>query len=276
MATNVKSFCSIHYASGGLLSSLHYYRKMMRLHWLLPTIKGIPVLMYHRVWPGQKDGLTVTPEQLEEQWQFLKTEGYTAISLEDFIATAKGDRKQSGREVLLTFDDGYQNNLTYVYPLLRKMGWKAVFFVIADSLKGNIDADDQLNRKLTEEELKTLDPEVVQIAMHGYHHENFKELTIGEMQTVIEKTIDIFQSKEIPLHKSIAYPFGGRPKNSNTFNEFKSWMRLSGISAGFRIGNQVSKVPAEDIYEIKRIDIRGTDSLDNFKIKLRKGKLKPF
>ncbi len=248
----------------------------MRLHWLLPTIKGIPVLMYHRVWPGLKDGLTVTPEQLEEQWHYLKTEGYAAISLEDFIATAKGDRRQTQREVLLTFDDGYQNNLTYVYPLLKKMGWKAVFFVIADSLEGNIDYDDPLNRKLSEEELKTLDPEVMRLAMHGYHHENFKKLTISEMKTEIEKTINIFTAKGIPLHKSIAYPYGGRPKNSTTFNEFKKWMRQSGIDAGFRIGNQVSRVPAEDIYEIKRIDIRGTDSLEDFKIKLRKGKLKPF
>ena len=156
------------------------------------------------------------------------------------------------------------------------MGWKAVFFVIADSLEGNIDYDDPLNRKLSEEELKTLDPEVMRLAMHGYHHENFKKLTISEMKTEIEKTINIFTAKGIPLHKSIAYPYGGRPKNSTTFNEFKKWMRQSGIDAGFRIGNQVSRVPAEDIYEIKRIDIRGTDSLEDFKIKLRKGKLKPF
>jgi hypothetical protein len=49
-----------------------------------------------------------------------------------------------------------------------------------------------------------------------------------------------------------------------------------GIEAAFRIGNKPQRSPATDLYELKRIDIRGGDSLEEFKIKLRKGKLKPF
>ena len=53
-------------------------------------------------------------------------------------------------------------------------------------------------------------------------------------------------------------------------------MKENNIDAAFRIGNQVCRIPAPDIYEIRRIDIKGTDTMDDFRIKLRKGKLKPF
>ena len=70
----------------------------------------------------------------------------------------------------------------------------------------------------------------------------------------------------------------GRKKHitSSTQSRLKEWMKENNIDAAFRIGNQVCQIPAPDIYEIRRIDIKGTDTMDDFRIKLRKGKLKPF
>jgi peptidoglycan/xylan/chitin deacetylase (PgdA/CDA1 family) len=248
----------------------------MRLHWLLPTVKGIPVLMYHRVWPGLQDGITVTPEQLREHWTYLKNEGFDAISLAEFLQIAKGAKPPRANQMLLTFDDGYQNNLTYVYPLLKEFDWKATFFIIADSLEGNIDANDPLTRKMTANELIGLDPDVVQLGMHGYHHEHFSETPMPTIKAAITKSIGLFKEHNIPLHHALAYPYGGRPGDKKNFDELKEWMRDHKIDAAFRIGNQVSKIPAPDIYEIRRIDVKGSDGVNELKIKLRKGKLKPF
>jgi hypothetical protein len=60
------------------------------------------------------------------------------------------------------------------------------------------------------------------------------------------------------------------------FPQLKRIMAEMGIKAAFRIGNKVSEVPAPDMYELKRIDIKGTDTVADFKIKIKKGKLKPF
>jgi hypothetical protein len=43
-----------------------------------------------------------------------------------------------------------------------------------------------------------------------------------------------------------------------------------------RIGNRINHVPFNDPYELKRIDIKGTDSMYTFTIKLRKGRQKLF
>src|SRR5215217_6683241 len=125
----------------------------MRFHWLLPTIKGIPVLMYHRIWPGQRDGLTLTPEQLREQWLWLKEQGYRALSMQEFLAITTGKTPLPGKCVLLTFDDGYHNNLTHVYPLLQELDWCATLFIIADTLDGTATKPDlEIDRKLTVDE----------------------------------------------------------------------------------------------------------------------------
>jgi peptidoglycan/xylan/chitin deacetylase (PgdA/CDA1 family) len=248
----------------------------MRLDWLIPQIKGIPVLMYHRVWPGLQDRITVTPEQLRDHFAFLKSEGYTAISLQEFHSISSGQSPLREKIFLLTFDDGYENNLTYVYPLLQELKWKATFFIIGDSLEGNISQDDPLNKKITVEQLKGLDSNIVQLAMHGFHHEHFGKLNLEEMKSVMINSLNAFQSHGIEVVPSLAYPYGGRPKDQQLFKDFKDWMKENGIISAFRIGNQVSKVPADDMYEIKRIDIRGEDGIKELGIKLKKGKLRPF
>ncbi len=250
----------------------------MNWSWLLPEIKGIPVLMYHRVWPGQNDFLTIDPDKLKEQWLFLQNEGYIALSLREYIDIAKGVKKDfPAKSMLITFDDGYLNNLTYVYPLLLEMGWNATFFIIADTLDGTANAEtDPVNAKMTVNELQHLDPSVVQLALHGYHHENFKQTALNDIQTIMSKSIEVMDNSGLPYFKVLAYPYGARPKNNQILSALKLWMKENGIEAAFRIGNQVSKTPAPDLYEIRRIDFRGTDTLKEFTIKLKKGKLKPF
>ncbi|MBS1689939.1 MAG: polysaccharide deacetylase family protein [Bacteroidetes bacterium] len=250
-------------------------QEQVPLHWLLPSIKGIPVLMYHRVWPGTNDGLTISPEKLKQQWQYLKNEGCSTLSLSQFVDIVKNKLPYPKKSILLTFDDGYRNNLQYVYPLLKELNWSAAFFIIADTLTQTKD-EPEINRKMNLQELKSLDPSIVQLALHGLHHEHFSRLTNEQIQEVLEQSIQAFEMSSLPFHKVLAYPYGDRPKNKKQFDELKSWMKTNGIEAAFRIGNKVVKIPAPDVYEIKRIDIKGTDTMDQFRIKLKKGKLKPF
>ena len=62
----------------------------MNLSWLLPVTKGIPVLMYHKVWPGISDNFTITPENLQGHFAYLAAEGYNAISLQQYLNIING------------------------------------------------------------------------------------------------------------------------------------------------------------------------------------------
>ncbi len=250
----------------------------MNLSWLLPSIKGIPVLMYHKVWPGINDALTITPEKLREQWAWMLGEGYSPLSQQEYLSIMRsGKRSFPEKSFLITFDDGYLNNYQYVYPLLIELNWPATFFIIADSLEITASNEsDYPEKKMTLLELKQLDTNVVQLGLHGYHHEDFNKLTLDEIQQVMKNSIDQFKTSGLQYQKILAYPYGARPKDAAKSQAMKTFFKQLGIEAAYRIGNQVSEVPATDIYELRRIDIKGTDTLDEFKTKLKKGKLKPF
>ena len=247
----------------------------MNLSWLLPSGEGIPVLMYHKVWPGISDALTITPEKLREQWQLLRSEGYQPLSLPAYLDIATGSKQLAGKPILLTFDDGYRNNLTYVYPLLKEFGWQATFFIITGTIDGALgDEADEVEQKMNLDELKQLDPAIVQLAMHGYTHEDMSKISLIEARKSLERSMQVFGSSSLQWHRVLAYPYGARP--GKDFAALRQVMAGIGIKAAFRIGNKVSEVPAKDVFEMKRIDIKGTDTLENFRVKLKKGKLKPF
>ena len=247
----------------------------MNLSWLLPSGEGIPVLMYHKVWPGISDSLTITPERLREQWQLLRSEGYQPLSLPAYLDIATGNRQISGKPILLTFDDGYRNNLMYAYPLLKEFGWQATFFIITGTIDGAVSNDtDEMEQKMNLDELKQLDPAFVQLAMHGYIHEDMSKISLIEARNALERSLQVLGSSSLRWHKVLAYPYGARP--GKDFAALKELMAGMGIKAAFRIGNRVSEVPAKDLFELKRIDIKGTDTIKNFRVKLKKGKLKPF
>ncbi len=248
----------------------------MNWSWLLPSIKGISVLMYHKVWPGISDDLTITPEHLAQQWAYLKQQGYNTLSLPDFIGIIEAGAPCPPKSLLITFDDGYRNNYQYAYPLLKEMGWQATFFIIAETLSLASSKENTPDTKMSLAELKALDPEVVQLALHGLHHEHFSKLTSNEIKEVMQQSIAAFDNSGLTYHKVLAYPYGSRPKDAATNKSMKAFFKEMGLRAAFRIGNQVCKVPATDKYELRRIDIKGTDALHEFKIKLTKGKLKPF
>lgn len=247
----------------------------MHLHWLLPDVKGIPVLMYHRVWPGQRDGLTVTPEDLREQWTYLRDNGYTCLTMERFLKIARGTDVPPKRAFLLTFDDGYSNNLTYVLPLLQEFGWEATIFIIAGTLNDAYETGEGIDKKLSLEELKQLAGPHICLGLHGYRHENFGKTPLKDIKDAMQQSIIAFEESGLPYAKVLAYPYGGRPEGED-YKQLKKRLSALEVKAAFRIGNKPQECPAEDMYQLHRIDIRGGDTLDQFRIKLRKGKLKPF
>ena len=203
--------------------------------------------------------------------------GYTTLSIQEFIAIQKGEAPLPEKAVLLTFDDGYKNNLTYVYPMLQEFNWNATLFVIAGTLDGSYpQAGDAMSEYLTPDDLRTMNAKYMQLAIHGYQHEDFSKLSLDKAVLALTKSVQVFDECGLPYHKIIGWPYGARPKDHATLKGLKQWLKTAGFEAGFRIGNKPAIVPAKDLYEIHRIDIRGDDTMDDFRLKLRKGKLKPF
>jgi peptidoglycan/xylan/chitin deacetylase (PgdA/CDA1 family) len=103
-----------------------------RLAWRVP-LKRLRILCYHGICDDNLAGepwipdYFVTAGEFERQLQYLKDNAHV-LSLTEGVARLQEGTLPSGA-VSITFDDGYANNLSLAYPLLRKYQIPATIFL---------------------------------------------------------------------------------------------------------------------------------------------------
>lgn len=98
--------------------------------------EGSLILLYHRVAVLQSDPqlLSVTPQHFGEHLEILKRH-FHPLGLHHVMDNAERNRVRS-RSVVITFDDGYADNLDNARPLLEAADVPATVFVVAGHLDG--------------------------------------------------------------------------------------------------------------------------------------------
>ncbi len=92
------------------------------------------VLTYHRVdYPNSRSDLdphliSATPEQFDRQMRWL-SKRFDVVSINDVLGCIRGYGQLPSRPLLVTFDDAYQDFLTYALPVLKKYDLPSVLFV---------------------------------------------------------------------------------------------------------------------------------------------------
>lgn len=93
--------------------------------------RGVPVLGYHSIGrSGCK--IALPPADLERQLRFLTRSGHHVLSPSQLVDRLCGGRPLPDRAVVLTFDDGFEDNYETALPVLEQCGLKAGFFVTVD------------------------------------------------------------------------------------------------------------------------------------------------
>lgn len=92
---------------------------------------SVPILMYHVINPPPAGatfpGLYVPSEELAEQMDALARAGFHAVTMNQMLANwTHGTSLGPGKPVVLSFDNGYQSQLTNAEPILRRHGWVGV------------------------------------------------------------------------------------------------------------------------------------------------------
>ncbi|MFV0530377.1 MAG: polysaccharide deacetylase family protein [Flavobacteriales bacterium] len=215
--------------------------------------------MYHNILPDSDNKLTVTIDKLEQQFKYLTQKSYNTL----FFSKLK-ENKALQKKIILTFDDGYKNNQEYLLPLLKKYNLKATIFLPT----GRIGVDDD---KMTFSELKELDTNHIELALHSHDHPDYTKMSEKEIEQDLIKNITCLEKNKIPFTKVLAYPYGKYKKKDPDF--FKT-IEKCGIDLALRIGNKIESYPFRNKYEVNRIGIKGGDTMLKFKLRLFFGKLK--
>lgn len=95
------------------------------------------ILMYHGVVP--EANLNISPNHLslnnfEAQIKYLSSE-FNIVSLEDIFSLYRNSESKTKTTLAITFDDGYENNFKYAFPVLQKYNVPATIFTVTKQLE---------------------------------------------------------------------------------------------------------------------------------------------
>lgn len=206
----------------------------------------VPILMYHR-FGYEKNTLFVTPENFKRQMAYLKENGYNVISLDELVNGIKIDKRFRHNTVVITVDDGYEDNYDYAYPVLKEYNFPATIFVITNL----IGTDREF---MTWEEMRTMTKDG--ISFGGHTKNNVYLPSISDERIVWD---EIAGAKEV-IEKNIGtkvnhfcYPTGG-------FNEkIKEFVKMAGYKAACTTNRGMVNFN-KDLFELKRIKITNSDT----------------
>jgi peptidoglycan/xylan/chitin deacetylase (PgdA/CDA1 family) len=244
----------------------------------IPSPRGLRILMYHKIAESGPDGLTVTRDQFDLHLLYLKENGYQPLTFREVKALHDAGKPLPRRTVIITFDDAYCSFRDLALPLLKKYGFTATLFVpVAYMGKTNI-WDRGTDPLLGADALKSIAlNENVEIGLHSFLHRSYGEMTVEDMEADLANCYSTMNSHVIPFVKVLAYPYGGYPKkDAKLKTEMTALFTRMDLMYALRIGNRVNGWPLMQPYELKRIDIKGSDTLFVFKTKLKKGRAKLF
>ena len=218
----------------------------------------IPILMYHMVDTDVPSRdlltlhLTVMAPAFEEQITLLRHAGYRALSLDDAWAAIRGGTPPA-RGVVLTFDDGYEDNYSVAFPILKKYGFPGTFFVVTSTIgtRGH----------MTRAQLAEMARAGMAIESHGQHHIDFSQLSLGAARTELQRS------------RQIIAGWSGRPVAFFAYPAGRFTPALERLLGDLGYHGAVTEIPgfvtsASRPFALERVRIDHDDSLASFARKL--------
>src|ERR671931_1077169 len=150
--------------------------------------RSLRVLMYHKINDLPGNPLTMPVSLFDEQLDMLGRLGYTVVDLQAVLDYYVAGRPLPPRAVLITFDDGYHDNLENAARVLRKYGHPAVLFIPIGYLddrqplphEERLAAQGIFNRTIDWDEVAELDRQGIRIESHGISHRPLADLEVDE------------------------------------------------------------------------------------------------
>ncbi len=221
----------------------------------------LPILLYHRIINTHskigKHKLYVHDKDFRMQMQFLKDHGYETITFKD-IDTVTPEKK-----VILTFDDGYEDNYTILFPILKEFGFTCVIYLVTKHTRNEwaIKEGEPELHMLSKERIREMSDYGIEFGGHTRTHidlKNCKKEKLVDEIAGCKKDVEEITGKSCI---SFAYPFGAH--NEETLQAVRD--------AGYKYGISTIFGPAnwkEDPMRIRRIEVRPSTSVSSFKRKV--------
>jgi peptidoglycan/xylan/chitin deacetylase (PgdA/CDA1 family) len=213
----------------------------------------VPIIMYHSV--SSEENLSenkcnsVSEKVFKYQMEFLKRHQYNVISLDALVSAIKERKPLPHNSVVLTFDDGYADNYSCAFPILKQYGFPATIF-IAPRLIGN-------KGYLTWEQVKEMDAGGVSFGSHTLSHAYLPDLSLGQQKREIVVSKKIIENQLGHRINNFCYRSGGFTDLIKEQVRKAGYLSACTTNRGYRRFNR-------DVYELKRIRLGSKDKTASY------------
>lgn len=220
--------------------------------------KWIPILMYHKIPAAEiksQHKIYVTKNNFEKHLQFFKKQGFQTLTfadLEHYRQGQKDFRHFPKKPLILTFDDGYKDNLENASPLLKKYNFKAQLFLLADpQINQNIwDKSDTepAHEIIAGSERLQWKNSAFEIGSHGFSHQKITSLNDTEALNELVNSKKCLE-KEFGTNVNVyAFTYGSSSKKAAELAEKAGYGYAVNTDSG---GLNIEEAP----YSIFRVNI---------------------
>ena len=162
---------------------------------------SFPILMYHSLAESEGNSLKVPPAEFKEHMQWLKDNDYYTLTPEEAYTVLTENKKPAEKIVWITFDDGYLNNYTEGFPILKELEMKATINFITSKLGSEY--------YFSLEQMKEMAASnVVNIESHTVSHLDLNTLDDGMINSELKDSKEWFDTELNQETSLLCYPAG--------------------------------------------------------------------
>jgi len=223
----------------------------------LTYFQGIPVLNYHQINNEDHNALTLSATEFEAQINYLQREGYTAISPDQLADYLQFGKDLPPNPVLITLDDGYEDNYRVAYPILQKYHFTATIFLITDFVS-------HYDKYLTWNQINEMSANGLIFEDHTLSHISLPKASDEEINNQLIKSKEVLEWRLGKKVDYLAYP--GGEYNQRVIQLAKD----AGYRAAFTVNFGRDRINST-LYTLNRIPIfgGGTNTFLHFRLRLK-------
>ena len=205
----------------------------------------VPIITYHNVTDGKNALNNVTPASFAVQMKFLKKHYYNVISFDDYVLGTKKGRAFGRNTVVIHFDDGYEDNYTNAFPILKTYRFPASIFIVSDSVG--------TPNFITWDQIKEMEKHDIEFGSHTRRHAYLPDVSYELAVDEIVNSKKIIEDRLGHPIKYFVYPSGG-------FSESVEGIVMNAGYEAAATTNRGTDTFNRNLFELNRVRIKDKDN----------------